>query len=110
MTAPIKGTIARAGDPAVAAAALERLRGSAKDAAEHVMIVDLMRNDLGRVCEYGSVLAPRHPTAEPHPGLWHLVSRVHGRLRPGVGRRRRAARHIPARGRSPERPRCSRCG
>ena len=49
------------------------------------MIVDLMRNDLGRVCTYGSVIAPPEPTAEPHPGLWHLVSRVHGELRPEVG-------------------------
>ena len=85
VTAPIKGTIARDRDPAIAAAALERLSGSAKDAAEHVMIVDLMRNDLGRVCDYGSVAAPRRPTAEAHPGLWHLVSHVQGRLRPGVG-------------------------
>jgi para-aminobenzoate synthetase/4-amino-4-deoxychorismate lyase len=43
-----------------------------------------MRNDLGRVCEYGTIVAPRRPTAEPHPGLWHLVSHVHGRLRPAV--------------------------
>jgi para-aminobenzoate synthetase/4-amino-4-deoxychorismate lyase len=85
VTAPIKGTITRDRDPAVAAVALEQLRRSAKDAAEHVMIVDLMRNDLGRVCEYGSVRAPRHPAAEPHPGLWHLVSQVHGQLREGVG-------------------------
>jgi para-aminobenzoate synthetase/4-amino-4-deoxychorismate lyase len=84
VTGPIKGTIARDSDPIVAAAALETLRGSVKDAAEHVMIVDLMRNDLGRVCEYGTIVAPRHPTAEPHPGLWHLVSHVHGRLRPEV--------------------------
>jgi para-aminobenzoate synthetase/4-amino-4-deoxychorismate lyase len=49
------------------------------------MIVDLMRNDLGRVSEYGSVVAPRTPDAEAHPGLWHLVTRVHGRLRPAVG-------------------------
>jgi para-aminobenzoate synthetase / 4-amino-4-deoxychorismate lyase len=84
VTGPIKGTIARDQDPAVAAAALERLRDSAKDAAEHVMIVDLMRNDLGRVCEYGSVAAPRRPTAEAHPGVWHLVSHVEGRLRAGV--------------------------
>jgi para-aminobenzoate synthetase/4-amino-4-deoxychorismate lyase len=84
VTGPIKGTIARDADPDVAAAALDRLRGSVKDAAEHVMIVDLMRNDLGRVCEYGTVVAPRRPTAEAHPGLWHLVSYVHGRLRPGV--------------------------
>jgi para-aminobenzoate synthetase/4-amino-4-deoxychorismate lyase len=85
VTGPIKGTIARDRDPAIAAAALKRLQSSAKDAAEHVMIVDLMRNDLGRVSEYGSVMAPRHPTAEPHPGLWHLVSEVEGRLREGVG-------------------------
>jgi para-aminobenzoate synthetase/4-amino-4-deoxychorismate lyase len=83
-TAPIKGTIVRGDDPAAAAAALERLRGSVKDAAEHVMIVDLMRNDLGRVCAYGSITAPTVPDAEPHPGLWHLVSRVSGRLRGGV--------------------------
>ncbi len=82
LTAPIKGTIARTGDPDVDKAALERLRGSAKDAAEHVMIVDLMRNDIGRVCEYGSVVAPRLPTPEAHPGLWHLVSHVRGTLRP----------------------------
>ena len=82
LTAPIKGTIARAGDADADTAALARLRGSAKDAAEHVMIVDLMRNDIGRVCEYGSVRAPRLPTPEAHPGLWHLVSRVRGTLRP----------------------------
>ena len=72
------------------------------------MIVDLMRNDLGRVCEYGTIVAPRRPTAEPHPGLWHLVSHVHGRLRPG-GRATRGAcgrRSRPAR--SPARPRSSR--
>jgi para-aminobenzoate synthetase / 4-amino-4-deoxychorismate lyase len=84
VTGPIKGTIARDGDPVLAAAALDALRGSVKDAAEHVMIVDLMRNDLGRVCAYGTVAAPRRPAAEPHPGLWHLVSHVHGRLRDGV--------------------------
>ncbi|HYZ80764.1 MAG TPA: anthranilate synthase component I family protein [Solirubrobacteraceae bacterium] len=87
VTGPIKGTIVRDDDPAVAAAALERLRGSVKDAAEHVMIVDLMRNDLGRVCRYGTVVAPRRPTPEPHPGLWHLVSHVHGQLRDEVSDR-----------------------
>ena len=96
-TAPIKGTIRRDVDPAAAAAARRTLQASAKDAAEHVMIVDLMRNDLGRVCTYGSVVAPPEPTAEPHPGLWHLVSRVHGELRPEVGNREPAARHVPAR-------------
>jgi para-aminobenzoate synthetase / 4-amino-4-deoxychorismate lyase len=85
VTAPIKGTAPRDADPALAAAALAQLEHSSKDAAEHVMIVDLMRNDLGRVSAYGTVTAPRHPTAEAHPGVWHLVSRVRGRLRPGVG-------------------------
>jgi para-aminobenzoate synthetase/4-amino-4-deoxychorismate lyase len=85
VTAPIKGTIARSGDPDDDARGLARLRESAKDAAEHVMIVDLMRNDIGRVCAYGSVHAPRLPTPEAHPGLWHLVSHVEGTLRRGTG-------------------------
>jgi para-aminobenzoate synthetase/4-amino-4-deoxychorismate lyase len=85
VTAPIKGTAPRDADPARAAAALAQLEHSSKDAAEHVMIVALMRNDRGRVSAYGTVTAPRHPTAEAHPGVWHLVSRVRGRLRAGVG-------------------------
>jgi para-aminobenzoate synthetase component 1 len=74
-TRPIKGT---AGQRAV----LER---SAKDRAENVMITDLARNDLGRVCVPGSVAVPVLCAPEEHPGLWHLVSTVTGRLRPGVG-------------------------
>jgi para-aminobenzoate synthetase/4-amino-4-deoxychorismate lyase len=85
VTAPIKGTAPRDANPALAAAARRCLEASTKDAAEHVMIVDLMRNDLGRVARYGSVTAPRFPTAEAHPGVWHLVSRVCAALRPGVG-------------------------
>jgi para-aminobenzoate synthetase / 4-amino-4-deoxychorismate lyase len=81
---PIKGTAHRPDDRALAAESLRALRSSEKDAAEHVMIVDLMRNDIGRVCEYGSVVAPRLPAAEAHPGLWHLVTNVEGRLRPEV--------------------------
>jgi para-aminobenzoate synthetase / 4-amino-4-deoxychorismate lyase len=50
-----------------------------------VMIVDLMRNDLGRVCEYGSVSVPALSEPRPAPGVWHLVSTVSGTLRPGVG-------------------------
>jgi para-aminobenzoate synthetase / 4-amino-4-deoxychorismate lyase len=83
-TEPIKGTRARTGSAAEQQAALDELTASGKDAAEHVMIVDLMRNDLGRVCEYGTI-AVDEPRVEPHAGVWHLVSTVSGRLREGVG-------------------------
>jgi para-aminobenzoate synthetase component 1 len=74
VTRPVKGT---GRDP-------ERLAHSAKDRAENVMIVDLARNDLGRVCEYGSVVVDSLCAVESHPGLHHLVSTVRGTLRPGV--------------------------
>jgi para-aminobenzoate synthetase / 4-amino-4-deoxychorismate lyase len=77
-TGPIKGTAPRSADPGA-------LRASAKDRAEHVMIVDLMRNDLGRVCEYGSIVAAETPEAQAHPGVWHLVSELRGRLRDVAG-------------------------
>jgi len=75
-TMPIKGTRPRGGAAA--------LRASTKDAAEHVMIVDLERNDLGRICEPGSVQWPELMTARTMAGVEHLVSRVEGRLRPDV--------------------------
>jgi para-aminobenzoate synthetase/4-amino-4-deoxychorismate lyase len=83
-TEPIKGTRQRAGTPQERSAAREALLASDKDAAEHVMIVDLMRNDLGRVCAYGSIAADA-PHVEAHGGVWHLVSSVSGRLRDDVG-------------------------
>ena len=83
-TEPIKGTRPRVGLAESREAAHAELASSEKDAAEHVMIVDLMRNDLGRVCTYGSVRA-QAPRVEPHAGVWHLVSTVRGQLREGVG-------------------------
>jgi para-aminobenzoate synthetase/4-amino-4-deoxychorismate lyase len=83
-TEPIKGTRPRTGGASERQAARDELMSSGKDAAEHVMIVDLMRNDLGRVCEYGTVRA-QAPRIEGHAGVWHLVSTVSGRLRDGVG-------------------------
>lgn len=85
LTAPIKGTAARPDDEPAAARHRRRLLASQKDRAENVMIVDLMRNDLGRVCEVGSVMVPELVSVEAHPGVWHLVSRVEGRLREDVG-------------------------
>ncbi len=79
-TAPIKGTLPRGGGDTNAAA----LRRSSKDVAENVMIVDLMRNDLGRVCRVGSVRVPQLLEVQAHPGVWHLVSTVTGRLRDDV--------------------------
>ncbi len=68
-SSPIKGTVPRAADPA-------ELRASAKDVAENIMIVDLVRNDLGRVAVTGSVTVPELLTVKPAPGVWHLVSTV----------------------------------
>lgn len=88
-TDPIKGTIARAGngtrDTAADESGRAALLASAKDRAEHLMIVDLERNDLGRVCRPGSVRVDPFMRIETLPGLFHMVSSVRGRVRPGVG-------------------------
>ncbi|MGD0702053.1 MAG: aminodeoxychorismate synthase component I [Trebonia sp.] len=81
---PIKGTARRGGDAAAAAGQLAELERSAKNRAENVMIVDLVRNDLSRVCVPGTVTVPGLLSAEPHPGVWHLVSTVAGTLAGGV--------------------------
>ena len=82
---PIKGTRPRPVDDQAARQERDRLERSAKERAENVMIVDLMRNDLSRVCVPGSVRVPALLRAEAHPGVWHLVSDVRGTLRPGAG-------------------------
>jgi para-aminobenzoate synthetase component 1 len=80
-SAPIKGTARREEGEAGRA----RLWTSEKERAELTMIVDLVRNDLGRVCEWGSVTVPTLCGVEEHPGLAHLVSTVRGELRSDVG-------------------------
>ncbi len=84
-TRPIKGTRPRDADPARDAALAAELRASAKDRAENLMIVDLMRNDLSRVAEPGSVSVTALFEVETHPTFHHLVSTVSGLARPDVG-------------------------
>jgi para-aminobenzoate synthetase component 1 len=80
---PIKGTARRVDDPAEDVLLAARLALSEKDRAENVMIVDLMRNDLSRVCDDRSIDVPVLCGIESYAGLHHLVSVVTGRLAPG---------------------------
>ncbi len=82
---PIKGTRPRGSAVAADTALAEDLRTSPKDRAENVMVVDMERNDLGRVCLPGSVHVPELLAVEQHPTVWHLVSTVTGTLSPDVG-------------------------
>lgn len=81
---PIKGTRPRGGNRREDMAFRQDLAQSAKDRAENTMIVDLLRNDLGRVCRYGSVRVEGLCEIEAHPTLFHLVSRVSGELEKGI--------------------------
>jgi para-aminobenzoate synthetase component 1 len=81
---PIKGTRPRGANREGDALLRAELIHSEKDRAENIMIVDLLRNDLGRVCDYGSVTVPELFTVQEHPTLFHLVSRVRGALREEV--------------------------
>lgn len=84
ITRPIKGTRGRSGDEAADAAACADLLASGKDNAELAMIVDLLRNDLGRVCRYGSIRVTEPRTLEAYPTVFHLVATVAGVLRDEV--------------------------
>jgi para-aminobenzoate synthetase component 1 len=83
MTRPIKGTRQRRFPPEADLFTQDELQVSPKDVAENVMIVDLLRNDLSRVCRPGSIRVPRLCTVETYETVHHLVSEVQGELAPG---------------------------
>ncbi len=84
-TSPIKGTRPRGATAEEDLFFKNELLNSAKDTAENTMIVDLLRNDLGRICEFGSVEVEKLCDLETHPTLHHLVSTITGNLRENVG-------------------------
>ncbi|MFC1908485.1 aminodeoxychorismate synthase component I [Chloroflexota bacterium] len=85
-TRPIKGTRPRGKTAAEDKALARELLSSIKDNAENIMIVDLERNDIGRVCRYGTVKVTERAILETYPTVFHLTSTVVGRLREGKGR------------------------
>jgi para-aminobenzoate synthetase component 1 len=83
-TRPIKGTIARRQNQQQDELNRQKLLASEKDIAELNMIIDLERNDLGRICSYGSVKIAQQRIIETHPSLYHAVATIAGTLRPDI--------------------------
>ena len=106
---PIAGTRPRADSVEQDLERGRELLADPKERAEHVMLVDLGRNDLGRVCEYGSVTVDELMGVETYSHVMHIVSSVSGTLQPGRLADGRAARLAARRARSPARPRSARC-
>jgi para-aminobenzoate synthetase/4-amino-4-deoxychorismate lyase len=84
-TQPMKGTARRGRTTAEDVQIRERLRNDPKNRSENVMIVDLLRNDLGRLCTFGSVHVQNLFAVERYPTLWQMTSTVAGKMRPEVG-------------------------
>jgi anthranilate synthase component 1 len=84
-TRPIAGTYPRGASEEEDRRLAEALLADPKERAEHVMLVDLGRNDLGRVCEYGTVSVDEYMIVETYSHVFHIVSQVSGRLRDGIG-------------------------
>jgi anthranilate/para-aminobenzoate synthase component I len=82
---PIKGSAPLTSDPDLDRRAAEALAADPKERAEHTMILDLVRNDLGRVARTGTVAVSRPMAVEPYPTVLHLVSTVEAQARPGLG-------------------------
>jgi anthranilate synthase component 1 len=80
---PIAGTRRRGATPAEDVALERELLADEKERAEHLMLVDLARNDIGRVCAYGSVQVPEMMVIERYSHVMHIVSQVEGRIAPG---------------------------
>jgi len=83
-TKPIKGTIARSDDPEIDQANLKRLLASQKDQAELYMIIDLLRNDLGKVCEIGSVQVKESKSGQKLEKVFHTYGRVTGKMKKNI--------------------------
>ncbi len=83
-TRPIAGTCPRGHSPATDAALVQSLLSNEKERAEHIMLIDLERNDLGRVCVAGSVRVDEYMALETYAHVHHIVSNLSGRLRPDV--------------------------
>jgi para-aminobenzoate synthetase component I len=94
-TRPIKGTRPRSADPERDAQLAYELQTSPKELAELLMITDLLRNDLGRICDYGSIMVPDLARLEKFPQVQHLVATVEGRLQPQLSHLEALAQCFP---------------